>query len=43
MLRVMHKNAQLPNILATMAERADLSDFERGVSKGGVYMRSQPD
>ena len=32
MLRVMYKNAQLPNIVAIMARR-DLSDFERGVSK----------
>ena len=33
MLRVMYKNDQFPIILATMARRRDLSDFERGVSK----------
>jgi hypothetical protein len=34
MLRVMYKNAQLSIILATMTRRRDLSDIERGVSKG---------
>ena len=31
MLKVMYKNVRLPIILATMANRRDLSDFERGV------------
>ena len=37
MLRVMYKNAAqvwLPIIMASMAERGDLSDFERGVIVG---------
>ena len=51
MRRVMYKNSQLPIILATIARRKDLSDFEREVSKenrgfkGGVCVsvtRSQP-
>jgi hypothetical protein len=33
MLRFLSKNAQWPIILATMARRRDLRDFERGVSK----------
>jgi hypothetical protein len=48
MLRVMYKNAQFPNILATMARIRYLIVFERGVSKEHrvcvcvSFTRSQP-
>ena len=36
MLRVMYKNAQLPIILAIMARRRDLSDFEKEGSQMSI-------